>query len=56
MGGNSLTMKICTLMGALAGTLLFLGIWPLAQMFPPLPPSMPAAQVADFYRAHQTAY
>lgn len=54
MGGNSLTMKICTLMGALAGTLLFLGIWPLAQMFPPLPPSMPAADVADFYRSHQT--
>lgn len=51
---KSTTMKICTYMGAVAGTLLFLGIWPLAHMFPPLAPAMPSAEVADYYRTHQT--
>jgi hypothetical protein len=49
-----LTMKICIYMGALAGTLLFVGVWPLAQMFPPLAPAMSSADVADYYRSHQT--
>jgi len=48
------TMKICTYMGAVAGTLLFLGIWPLANMFPPLAPATPSADVANYYREHQT--
>ncbi|WP_336971215.1 hypothetical protein [Sphingobium aromaticiconvertens] len=51
---KSTTMKLCTYMGAVAGTLMFIGIWPLAQMFPPLAPALPAAEVADYYRAHQT--
>ena len=38
---HSGTMKVCTYMGAVAGTLMFVGIWPLAQMFPPLDPAMP---------------
>lgn len=48
------TMKFCTYMGAVAGTLLFVGIWPLAQLFPPIAPATPAAEVAAYYRAHQT--
>lgn len=48
------TMKFCTYMGAVAGTLLFVGIWPLAGLFPPLAPSMPAAEVAAYYRDNQT--
>lgn len=51
---KSTTMKICTYMGAVAGTMLFVGIWPLANLFPPLAPAMPAAEVAAYYRAHQT--
>ncbi|MFD2138643.1 hypothetical protein ACFSLT_31290 [Novosphingobium resinovorum] len=54
MDTKSTTMKLCTFMGALAGTLMFVGIWPLARMFPPLDPALPVAQVADYYRAHQT--
>ncbi len=48
------TMKFCTIMGAVAGTMLFAGIWPLAHLFPPLEPTMPAADVAAYYRLHQT--
>jgi len=48
------TMKVCTYMGALAGTLLFIGIWPLANMFPPLAPDMGTAEVAAYYRSNQT--
>jgi len=51
---HSTTMKICTYMGAVAGTLLFVGIWPLAQLFPPLDPATPPAIVAAYYRAHAT--
>ena len=54
MDSKSTTMKLCTYMGALAGTMMFLGIWPLAHMFPPLAPALPAADVADYYRLHQT--
>jgi hypothetical protein len=54
MDTKSTTMKLCTYMGALAGTLMFVGIWPLARLFPPLDPALPVAQVADYYRAHQT--
>jgi hypothetical protein len=48
------TMKFCTYIGAFAGTLLFLGVWPLAHLFPPLAPGMPSAEVANYYREHQT--
>ena len=51
---HSGTMKVCTYMGAVAGTLMFVGIWPLAQMFPPLDPAMAPAAVAAYYRAHAT--
>lgn len=51
---NSMVMKICTYAGAFAGTLLFLGIWPLAQLFPPLAPDMPSADVAAYFAEHQT--
>ena len=54
MQTHATTMKLCTYMGAVAGTMMFVGIWPLAQMFPPLAPAMPAAEVADYYRANQT--
>ena len=47
------TMKFCTYMGAFAGTLLFVGVWPLAHLFPPLAPAMPSAEVAAYYRDHQ---
>ncbi|WP_443486898.1 hypothetical protein [Novosphingobium aerophilum] len=53
MGSQSTTMKLCTYMGAIAGTMMFLGIWPVAHLFPPLAPSMPHAQVAQYYREHQ---
>jgi hypothetical protein len=48
------TMKICTFMGALGGTLMFVGLWPIAHLFPPLDPNMPAVEVAAYYRDHQT--
>jgi hypothetical protein len=51
---KSTTMKLCTYMGAVAGTMLFLGIWPLANMFPPLAPGLSSAEVAGYYREHQT--
>lgn len=51
---HSGTMKVCTYMGAVAGTMMFVGIWPLAHLFPPLDPSMPTAAVAAYYRANQT--
>ena len=54
MNASSTTMKLCTYMGAVAGTMMFVGIWPLAHMFPPLAPTLSAAEVADYYRAHQT--
>ena len=54
MNTNSTIMKLCTYMGAVAGTIMFVGIWPLAQMFPPLAPALSAAEVADYYRDHQT--
>ncbi|WP_404476514.1 hypothetical protein [Novosphingobium sp. BL-52-GroH] len=50
MDGKDTTMKRCTYMGAVAGTSMFLGIWPVARMFPPLGPAMPAAAVAAHYR------
>ena len=53
MTTKSMTMKLCTYMGAIAGTMMFVGIWPVAHMFPPLDPSMPAAEAAAYYRSHQ---
>jgi len=54
MHDKATTMKLCTYMGAVAGTLMFAGIWPVARMFPPLDPALSASAVADYFRAHQT--
>src|SRR5690606_20277133 len=51
---KSTTMTLCTYMGAIAGTMMFVGIWPIAHLFPPLAPSMPVEEVAAYYRSHQT--
>jgi hypothetical protein len=34
--------------------LLLLALWPLMGMFPPFRPTMPAAELADYYRTHQS--
>ena len=45
--------KLCTYMRAFAGTLLFMGIWPLAHLFPPIAPATSSVEVAAYYREYQ---
>lgn len=47
-------MKLCTFMGAVAGTILFVGIWPFAGLFPPFAPDTPGEVVAAYFAAELT--
>lgn len=51
---NSRSVKVCVFMGAVWVTAMFIGLWPLANMFPPLSPTVPTTEVATYYRDHQT--
>ncbi len=48
------TMRICTIMGGIAGTLLFIGIWPVAGLFPPFAPDTPTAEIAAYFAENAT--
>lgn len=48
------TMRLCAFAGQVAVTLLFIGMWPLMNIIPPLAPSTPTAEVAAFYRDNAT--
>ncbi len=54
MAMTSNSLRLCIYLGAVWVTTMFVGLWPLAQMFPPLDPAMARADVAAYYRDHQT--
>jgi hypothetical protein len=53
---NTVGTKVCAYLAMVAGTLMFLAVWPLMHIFPPFEPAMATSRLANIYRDNATSF